>query len=118
MYVGIYTYTHKYKIEILITSLLEECIIDKNIPASGWWFSEISISIASSILGCFHLRGNNYIQVWLCSMGHDCTRRGVFLNRKRKLKRKKKRKPNTPNFKLSKFIFNEKAWWLGRDCGF
>lgn len=57
----IYVYTHIYKIEILITCLLGECIIDKNIPALGWWFSEISISIASSILGCFHLRGKNYI---------------------------------------------------------
>ena len=90
IFIYIYTCTHTYIIEILITCLLGECIIYKNIPALGWWFSEIWISVASSILGCFHLRGNNYIQVWLCSMGHDYSRMGLFLNRRRKLKRKKK----------------------------
>lgn len=82
-------HSHTFIFEMLMTCLLGECIIDKNTLALDWEVSEISISTASSILGCFHLRGNNYTQAWLCSMGHDYSRMDLFLNRKRKLKRKK-----------------------------
>ena len=36
IYIYTHTYTHTYIIEILISCLLGECIIYKNIPALGW----------------------------------------------------------------------------------
>lgn len=101
-------HSHTCIFEILMTCLLGECIIDKNTLALDWEVSEISISTASSILGCFYLRGNNYIQAWLCSMGHDYSRMDLFPNRKRKLKRKKKIQLDILDSKLSKSISNKK----------
>ena len=49
-------------------------------------------------------------------MGHDYTRMGLFLNRKRKVKKKKK--SDTPNSKLSKSIFNEKLGGLVKTMTF
>ena len=54
---------HMCIFENLMTCLLRECIIDKNTLVLDWKASEISVSLASSILGCFHLRGNNYTRL-------------------------------------------------------
>lgn len=101
---------HMCIFENLMTFLLGKCIIDKNTLILDWKVSEILISLASSILGVFHLRGNNYTRLGSVQWGMT-TAEWISSWTKKKVKRKLKRKKiqlDIPASKLSKSISNKK----------